>query len=75
MNICVRLLLCLAAACMLPPAQAQTCPSKPILMLVPLAAGSSLDVVLRMIMQKMSENMGQQIVVENQPGTAGIVIE
>ncbi len=73
MKRCLKLLLCLVAACTLPPVQAQTYPSKPILMLVPLAAGSSLDVVLRIITQKMSENMGQQIVVENQPGAAGMI--
>ena len=73
MKLCLKLLICLAAACTLSPAQAQTYPSKPILMLVPLAAGSSLDVVLRIITQKMSENMGQQIVVENQPGAAGMI--
>ena len=52
---------------------AQTYPARSILMLVPLAAGSSLDVVLRLITQKMSENMGQPIVVENQAGAAGMI--
>lgn len=66
-------LLGVIAACALSLAQAQTYPSKPITMVVPLAAGSSLDVVLRIITQKMSENMGQQIVVENIPGAAGII--
>jgi len=61
------------AAAALSLAQAQTYPSKPITMIVPLAAGSSLDVVARMIMQKMSENMGQQIVVENIPGAASMI--
>ena len=54
-------------------AHAQTYPAKPILMMVPLAAGSSLDVVLRLITQKMSGNMGQPIVVENQAGAAGMI--
>jgi tripartite-type tricarboxylate transporter receptor subunit TctC len=42
-------------------------------MMIPLAAGSSLDVVLRIVTQKMSENMGQQIVVDNQAGAAGMI--
>ena len=68
-----RWLLGVVAAAALSLAQAQTYPSKPITMVVPLAAGSSLDVVLRIITQKMSENMGQPIVVENLPGAAGMI--
>lgn len=73
MKTCIRWLLCFVAACSVSVANAQSYPSKPILMVVPLAAGSSFDVVLRIITQKMSENMGQQIVVENQPGAAGMI--
>ncbi|MFA5914600.1 MAG: tripartite tricarboxylate transporter substrate binding protein [Burkholderiales bacterium] len=68
-----RWLLGVVAAAALSLAQAQTYPSKPITMVVPLAAGSSLDVVLRIITQKMAENMGQPIVVENLPGAAGMI--
>jgi tripartite-type tricarboxylate transporter receptor subunit TctC len=46
-------------------------PSKPILMIVPLQAGTAVDVVARVVAAKMSERMGQPIVVENQPGAAG----
>jgi tripartite-type tricarboxylate transporter receptor subunit TctC len=62
-----------AFACAASLAHAQGYPARPILMLVPLAAGSSLDVVLRLITQKMSEHMGQPIVVENQAGAAGMI--
>ena len=55
------------------PCAAQPYPSKPILMLMPLQAGSAVDVMIRIVAQKMSENMGQQIVVENQPGAAGSI--
>jgi tripartite-type tricarboxylate transporter receptor subunit TctC len=40
-------------------------------MIVPLAAASAVDVGARILAQKMSQNMGQQIVIENQPGAAG----
>jgi tripartite-type tricarboxylate transporter receptor subunit TctC len=63
----------IVAACAASLAHAQTYPAKPILMMVPLQAGSSLDVVLRLITQKMSENIGQPIVVENQAGAAGMI--
>src|SRR5262245_34321701 len=55
------------------PCAAQQYPSKPILMLMPLQAGSAVDVMIRIVAQKMSEGMGQQIVVENQPGAAGSI--
>lgn len=52
-------------------AQAQPYPAKPIVMIVPLQAGTAVDVVARMIAPKMSERLGQPIVIENQPGAAG----
>jgi tripartite-type tricarboxylate transporter receptor subunit TctC len=54
-------------------AQAQPYPSKPILMLVPLQAASAVDNAARLVAQRMAENMGQPIVVENQPGAAGLI--
>jgi tripartite-type tricarboxylate transporter receptor subunit TctC len=46
-------------------------PNKPIRMIVPLAAASAVDNGARIVAQKMSANMGQQIVIENVPGAAG----
>ena len=48
-------------------------PNKPIRMIVPLAAGSAVDNAARIVMQKMGQNMGQSIVIENQPGAAGLI--
>lgn len=39
-------------------------PAEPILMIVPLQAGSAGDVMMRIVAQKMSENLGPQIVIE-----------
>jgi tripartite-type tricarboxylate transporter receptor subunit TctC len=55
------------------PAAAQEYPAKPILMLMPLQAGSAVDIMMRIVAQKMGDNMGRQIVVENQPGAAGLI--
>src|SRR5256885_12701555 len=55
------------------PCSAQQYPAKPILMLMPLQAGSAVDVMIRIVAQKMGENLGQQIVIENQPGAAGSI--
>jgi tripartite-type tricarboxylate transporter receptor subunit TctC len=48
-------------------------PAKPIKMIVPLAAGSAVDNAARIVAQKMGQNMGQSIVIENQPGAAGLI--
>jgi tripartite-type tricarboxylate transporter receptor subunit TctC len=48
-------------------------PTKPIRMIIPLAAGSAVDVAARIVTAKMSVNMGQQVVIENMPGAAGII--
>src|ERR1700744_1738186 len=48
-------------------------PDRPIRMIVPLAAGSAVDVAARIVTQKMADNMGQQIVIINQPGAAGLI--
>lgn len=52
---------------------AQTYPVKSIQMIMPLQAGSSVDVGMRIVTQKMAESMGQQIVIDNQPGAAGLI--
>jgi tripartite-type tricarboxylate transporter receptor subunit TctC len=54
-------------------ASAQDYPAKPILFLMPLQAGSAVDVMVRIVAEKMSANLGRQIVVENQPGAAGMI--
>ena len=55
-------------------ASAQTSyPDKPIHMIVPLAAASAVDNAARIVAQRMSLNMGQQIVIENMPGASGLI--
>ena len=48
-------------------------PTRPIQMIVPLAAASAVDNAARILAQRMSQNIGQAIVVENQPGAAGLI--
>lgn len=52
---------------------AQTYPSKPIRMVVPFPAGGTTDVVARIVAQRMSETMGQPVVVENKGGAGGAI--
>ena len=53
-------------------ALAQPYPSKPITMIIPFAAGGPTDVLGRVMAQRMSEILGQQIVVENVGGAGGM---
>ena len=54
-------------------AAAQTYPDKPIRVIVAQSAGSSMDTVTRIITGKMTETLGQQIVIDNRGGAAGII--
>jgi len=48
-------------------------PDRPIKMIVPLAAASAVDVAARIVTQKMADDMGQQIIIINQPGASGLI--
>jgi tripartite-type tricarboxylate transporter receptor subunit TctC len=50
------------------PAAAQTWPSKPLRVIVPIGAGSSVDLVARVVCEQVSRQLGQPAVVENRPG-------
>jgi tripartite-type tricarboxylate transporter receptor subunit TctC len=62
----------LAAACAAP-ANAQTYPNKPIRMIVAIAAGSVTDVIMRAAANELAPRLGQQLVIENRGGAAGIL--
>jgi tripartite-type tricarboxylate transporter receptor subunit TctC len=55
------------------PASAQNWPDKPIKLLVPFAAGGNIDVNGRLMAARLSETLGQQMVVENRVGGSGII--
>ncbi len=51
----------------------QTFPSKPIKIIVPFGAGGVADLTARAVAQKLSESLGQSVVVDNKPSAGGIV--
>ncbi len=65
----------LSCVCLLfaPFAQAQTYPSKPVRILMGFPAGSTVDVLVRPLAQKLSETFGQQFVVDNRSGATGVI--
>ena len=62
---------CAVAMCSL--SVAQTYPSKPVRLVVPFPAGGPTDIVGRTIGQKMSESLGQPVVIDNRAGVGGVI--
>ena len=54
-------------------ARAQTYPSRPVRLIVPLAPAGASDITARLIGQWLSERLGQQFVIDNRPGGGGNV--
>ena len=64
--------LCLLLLCVAPwPATAADYPTRAIKMVVPFAPGGGTDVLGRIIGQRLSEQWGEPVVIENQPGASG----
>src|SRR5262245_57468861 len=53
------------------PAAAQSWPSKPVRVIVPFTAGSAVDIVARAVMEQVSTQIGQPVIVENRGGAGG----
>jgi tripartite-type tricarboxylate transporter receptor subunit TctC len=69
MQPCFRIIALLASFILVgAPAQAQTYPSKPVRIVVPLPAGGAVDTITRAVVQRLSDIWGQQIVIENRSG-------
>src|SRR5262245_53447588 len=61
------------ALCAAAPALSQQYPTKPIRFIVPYPPGGTVDIVARIVQPKLSESLGQPIVIENRGGAGGVV--
>jgi tripartite-type tricarboxylate transporter receptor subunit TctC len=69
----IRLLLALLAVAAAAPASAQAWPDRPVKFVMSAPAGSSIDVLGRMIADKLKDKLGQPVIVENKPAAGGTV--
>jgi tripartite-type tricarboxylate transporter receptor subunit TctC len=70
---CLLALLAFTVAQAHTPALAQSYPSKPVTIIVPLAAGTGMDTLARLYSEQLSHALGKPVVIENKPG-AGLML-
>jgi tripartite-type tricarboxylate transporter receptor subunit TctC len=71
MNRIVGTLVALSLAAFAPVANAEVWPAKPIKWIVPFAPGGTTDILARTISEKLSQALGQPVIIENKPGAGG----
>jgi len=70
LRLAVSAALSIAAVAVHAPAGAQTYPTKPVTIVVPLAAGTGMDLLVRLYGEQLAQTLGKPVVVENKPGAA-----
>ena len=61
------------AAATAPPASAEAYPSRPVTLIVPFPPGGGVDAVARIVAEKLAMGLGQQVIIDNRGGAAGVI--
>ena len=69
----LRALTIAVAAAWASAAAAQTYPSRPVTLIVPFPPGGGVDVVARIVAEKLAAGLGQQVIIDNRGGVAGVI--
>ena len=67
------MILAAVALCTAAPLQAQTYPQRPVRAVVPFPAGGGTDILARLLLQRMSERLGTNFVIDNRAGAGGTI--
>jgi tripartite-type tricarboxylate transporter receptor subunit TctC len=70
--LCLALTAAVAAACPVA-AQSQAYPHKPLRWIVPFPPGGPADILARIVAERLAENLGQQVLIDNRAGASGII--
>jgi tripartite-type tricarboxylate transporter receptor subunit TctC len=70
-NFAVRILALVSVFIHAAPAHAQAFPSRPIQIIVPWGAGGAADTIMRALAERMTQSLGQPVIVDNRPGAGG----
>ena len=70
--LCVVLMAALVQACPVA-AQSQAYPNKPLRWIVPFPPGGPADILARIVAERLAENLGQQVLIDNRAGASGII--
>src|SRR5690349_5940568 len=73
MSRCIRLFLAAAFAMLISLAQAQDYPARTVTLVVPYPPGGGVDAMARVVADRLSVALGQQVVVDNRGGGSGLV--
>src|SRR5437660_9865482 len=73
LRLCLALIAVVAGVILAQPAQSQAWPQRPVKIIVPYAPGGNTDGIARIVAQRLGDVFGQQFIVDNRTGGAGVI--